>query len=969
MGRAGVITDVIDVKRTTAQVTTLLAQLKQIDDAIAKSAVSVASAGSGVKGSTGLAGQKKAQEELNATQKEAMRLMREYETIEAKITIGQEKLARRTAELKQQKDAISAKIKEEINLNAKMVGEYKALETLVKKLGDAYKNVAAAQGINSKAALEAKSAFEKQNKSLLDINHSMGNMKDRVGQYERALSGLQGPLGNVHNIYQSFKTTINETSQAHGGFNKATILGAAAIGGIVAAGVGLIAFFKKAGEMAMGWERDQRRLFHALDDNTEAFERTMRLKDQLMKTTLFSDEDINSAITMGLEMNKSEAEIKKMVETALGLSKISGDPTSNMLKLSQAIEGNVEKLGKYIPGWKEMTDEQRKTVNVLDVLHDRFSKLGTEGLDTTEGKLKNAKKYWGEFMKSAGEGVLGFIDIMSTGLSYMTKVVNAIDNLVSKDKKAPTVDPGIQTMMDQAVRNQQEREAKTAKGNSYYSDPKKVQEDTEAILKSMKENADATKTFAKTKEQAEKEFYDFRVKYGIASLDEQRDHEVSEFQKMTEFKKLTAKEQGEQINAIHAKYIALQIADEEDKVKKIKAANDNIIAAQDAERKEKGAGIDKGKSASLTSVVSMAGMDKENELTSLQSLYSKKLILTEEYKRREKEINEKYDQIILEKSIEVIQKTIASQKEAGIDTEASEKELSGIQIKLAELVYLRKKEKIEQNVEDEKEYNIKKKELYQEIYDGLKNLMDALYASSIQNLDDEKSRVDERYEKEYNAAEGNSKKQKEIKKRQAKEDAEIDKQKKKMLHDQAVIGKAIAAVEIVIKTAVGAVAQFQSGSGGIVLAALVIAAGAVALATVLAQPIPSYRKGRKGGKAEIARVSEEGSEGLLTKEGKMFLTPEQETLAYIPQGATIIPHHELVDMVGKSSITGLPRWEGENFTDMGLLIAQNERMERSIVSAVKNKRELHLNIDQHGFRVAASYGAVWEHYLNERIRL
>jgi len=190
-----------------------------------------------------------------------------------------------------------------------------------------------------------------------------------------------------------------------------------------------------------------------------------------------------------------------------------------------------------------------------------------------------------------------------------------------------------------------------------------------------------------------------------------------------------------------------------------------------------------------------------------------------------------------------------------------------------------------------------------------------------------------------------------------------------MLHDQAVIGKAIAAVEIVIKTALGAVAQFQVVPGGIVLAALVIAAGAVALATVLAQPIPSYRTGRKGGPAELARVSEEGTEAMVTKEGKVFLTPERESLAFIPSGASIIPHHELIDMAGRASMTKLHSWDGNRYTDMDRLIDQNRQMERAIVSTIKNKRELHLNIDKHGFRVAAHQGAVWENYVNDRIRL
>ena len=208
------------------------------------------------------------------------------------------------------------------------------------------------------------------------------------------------------------------------------------------------------------------------------------------------------------------------------------------------------------------------------------------------------------------------------------------------------------------------------------------------------------------------------------------------------------------------------------------------------------------------------------------------------------EINAKYDEIILQKTIEVIEKQIEALKAAGVDTTDAEQKLATIKINLADLVCGDKKKKLEDDLLTEEEINRKKVQLAEEIYAGLQGLGNALYESSIAHLDDEKDKIDKRYESEYTAAEGNTKKQKEIKARQLKDDEAIDKQKKKMIHDQAILNKAFAAMDIIIKTAVGAVAQFQAGPGGIVLAALVIAAGAVALATVLAQPVPQAAKGR-----------------------------------------------------------------------------------------------------------------------------
>jgi hypothetical protein len=57
--------------------------------------------------------------------------------------------------------------------------------------------------------------------------------------------------------------------------------------------------------------------------------------------------------------------------------------------------------------------------------------------------------------------------------------------------------------------------------------------------------------------------------------------------------------------------------------------------------------------------------------------------------------------------------------------------------------------------------------------------------------------------------------------------------------------------------------------------------------------VPKYAKGRKGGKEEIAIVSEEGSELVKLKSGEMFLTPDKETKMLIPEGADIIPHNQV----------------------------------------------------------------------------
>ena len=76
-----------------------------------------------------------------------------------------------------------------------------------------------------------------------------------------------------------------------------------------------------------------------------------------------------------------------------------------------------------------------------------------------------------------------------------------------------------------------------------------------------------------------------------------------------------------------------------------------------------------------------------------------------------------------------------------------------------------------------------------------------------------------------------------------------------------------------------------------------VALGAIELAAVLAQNIPSYRKGRKGGPAEFAKVHE--GELIRYSDGAMRSTPAGETTTFLPKGADVIPANEVHQMAGR----------------------------------------------------------------------
>jgi hypothetical protein len=71
--------------------------------------------------------------------------------------------------------------------------------------------------------------------------------------------------------------------------------------------------------------------------------------------------------------------------------------------------------------------------------------------------------------------------------------------------------------------------------------------------------------------------------------------------------------------------------------------------------------------------------------------------------------------------------------------------------------------------------------------------------------------------------------------------------------------------------------------------------GAVQLAKVLATPLPQYAQGIESTPSDsFAIVGEKGTELVTEKSGKQYLTPNTDTLTYLPKGTKVTPHHELM---------------------------------------------------------------------------
>jgi hypothetical protein len=191
-------------------------------------------------------------------------------------------------------------------------------------------------------------------------------------------------------------------------------------------------------------------------------------------------------------------------------------------------------------------------------------------------------------------------------------------------------------------------------------------------------------------------------------------------------------------------------------------------------------------------------------------------------------------------------------------------------------------------------------------FDIANSISDAIFAKQMQQFDAQDKALKSYYDNELKFIESsgfsNEKKEKMKAKLAAETEAkqkQIDRERVTALRKQAKLQKALDINQAVASTALAVLKALGDKTietpylriANAVAAGLI---GAAQIARVIATPLPQYAKGRKGGKAEHAIVGEIGQEAIVTTDGKVTLTPSTPSLAYIPQGADVIPHNELI---------------------------------------------------------------------------
>lgn len=168
-------------------------------------------------------------------------------------------------------------------------------------------------------------------------------------------------------------------------------------------------------------------------------------------------------------------------------------------------------------------------------------------------------------------------------------------------------------------------------------------------------------------------------------------------------------------------------------------------------------------------------------------------------------------------------------------------------------------------------------EIAQTISDGLFDIYN-------QQLSNELTLLNNKYNEEVRLADGN--KQKLAQLEQDKREKEKEIKTKQFRADQMA-----ASARVLFATAT----QLMSSALNPALIPYIIGLSVAQLALINSQPVPEFAEGTKGRKFKggPAIVGEKGVEKVITESGKVYYTPPTATLLDLPKGAQVIPNHAL----------------------------------------------------------------------------
>lgn len=649
------------------------------------------------------------------------------------------------------------------------------------------------------------------------------------------------------------KETGKQTTATGGLFNKlgAQIAAAFSVAAVIAFGKASVAAFAEA-------ELSARKLNVAVGaggGTSGQFQTLIRQAKELQKTTIFSDEQIQSAQTLALQFGLTATETERLIPIIADFASATGQDLKSALEaVLRGSEGVARGLKVYGIEVESTGTRTQKLAQITDQLTQKFGGQAQEVGQTTTGAFQRLKNAFNDVEESIGSllskggGIIDFLAEVTEGLGRFLK---------SDAQAAEEFNIGLtEDAKNAALKNLDELRAKLIASGKDGNDAFRIliTESNTIITEKRKQLNDTWDLQTKDAIRQQIKLEEARIaaleavqadekKIRERTAKEGAEEAAKAAQKIKEAQEKAAKEAAEAVEKINEDNFKLA----EDNLKKFQAEQIALIEGQNISREEKEKAF-----AQLELDVLNARrqnyIDYGKDIGDIDVQIAIKHV--EQNKAREKSDKEYFD-------------SIEKKRREGLKDAIEQEE---------------RRLKKEQEIEDERRSNIQKTfDLAQGLLQSLGDLFNAQDEVEFERIDSRRDAAVEAIEQQIAALE-------EANDRGRLSDKKFEDQKKKLLADRTVAEKKADDERKKLQRAEAEREKLLSLFRiGLILAeaiatqnAFKIIAASAELAIVAATTIPAFKRGTKGKKQTgVGLVGEEGPELLWMPQGSKVVTAEK----------------------------------------------------------------------------------------------
>ena len=705
------------------------------------------------------------------------------------------------------------------------------------------------------------------------------NTKLDTSGLDKGIKDMQGKLDKAGKTIDEGSKKSKGLEKSLGGLNKGAIAAAAGVGAVAVAVKKTVDALNDCEAAYQKQRKAEQALQVAARNNpyltNESVYNLKQFATELQKLSEVGDEVSLQVMSQLAATGRDEETIMKIMTAAADMAAVTGtDIASAAQQLNATLNGVAGSLGRQVEAINGLTKEELENGKAIQIVADQYKGAAKETADTTK-QLENA---WGDFKENIGKG---WNTVTQPVKQFFLDVLNDINEATAKTQNLKdarkNIDAGKGTAADYKAEYEAQKKllqemAKNQgmterKGNGllsgYMADPKwqEKYEEQAVIVADLRTKYMELEKAENAEAEAQKKAADAAKKNNEEkAAAKQRDEdalaliEANKKALNANIKALQIKAElmGEEVdaqdlyNAYMQSYIDLVTKDTS------LVTENNSVAKERLKTVQKWAEVAKN------------AADEEERLAAVMEAWRISSELANE---------------ALDKKNKLLEKTQLSQVETYYETyKKRNEELAKLTEELADTELLTEKEKTEAMLRIDEEYAKNKRELWQNMTADINGYINQMAniaqdASSLMldlvqsEKDKELAELEEKYSKGELAESEYYEKQKEIKRKAAQEEYKI-----KMFEWSSSMLSAAANIAEGVTKAIA-----QGGVAGIVTGALVGAAGAVQIASIIAnKPIPpSFYTGGIIGGANGATMGGDNTY-IHARRGEMVLNASQQ---------------------------------------------------------------------------------------------